>query len=80
MYSKYETLKKMDSVIISKIEFDNVIVWNERLNKNLCNPDDPFKKNMPRLRKLNPKNPAKPPAAKTEDEDGKNLGNWWSNK
>ena len=26
----------MDSVIVSKMEFDNVIVWNERLNATMC--------------------------------------------
>lgn len=31
MFSKYETLKKFDTVIITKTEFDNVLVWNERL-------------------------------------------------
>ena len=28
MFSKYETLKKLDNVVISRCEFDNVIVWN----------------------------------------------------
>ena len=28
MYSKFETLKKLDMVIITRLEFDNVIVWN----------------------------------------------------
>ena len=31
MFSKYETLRKLDTVIITKTEFDKVIVWNERL-------------------------------------------------
>lgn len=31
MYEKYETLKKLDSVLITRKEFDSVIVWNERL-------------------------------------------------
>jgi len=31
MFSKFETLKKFDTVIITKTEFDNVLVWNERL-------------------------------------------------
>lgn len=31
MYEKYETLKKLDSVLITRKEFDTVIVWNERL-------------------------------------------------
>ena len=31
MFKQYESLRKLDSVIISKNEFDNVLVWNERL-------------------------------------------------
>ena len=31
MFQNYETLKRLDSVIISKNEFDNVLVWNGRL-------------------------------------------------
>jgi len=31
MFSKYETLRKLDTVIISNTEYDNVLVWNERL-------------------------------------------------
>ena len=68
----------MDSVIVSKMEFDNVIVWNERLNATMCigpnKKDGTGREYKPRLKKLNPKNPAKPAAAKTEDEDGKNPG------
>lgn len=33
MYQRYETLKKLDSIIITNKEFDNAIVWNEHLNK-----------------------------------------------
>lgn len=32
MYAKHEILHKLDSVLISKGEFNSVIVWNERLN------------------------------------------------
>ena len=60
MFSKAETLKKLDSVIISNNEFDNVIVWNERL----------FKGMKEKMRKLRPADPKKPPA-KEEDENGK---------
>lgn len=31
MFAKHEALRKLDSVIISRVEFDNVLVWNERL-------------------------------------------------
>jgi hypothetical protein len=60
MFSQYETLRKLDTVIISKTEFDNVLVWNERLFASMhAKPG--------RLRKLRPKNP-KPVPAKEEDE------------
>ena len=59
MYSKFETLKKLDSVIITKLEFDNVIVWNDNGG------------NSKRLRKLRIDNPKQPPA-KEEDENAKN--------
>ena len=57
MYSKYETLKKLDSVLITRKEFDSVIVWNERL----------FAKQRSKLRRLQPENVKLPPEKK-EDE------------
>jgi len=63
MFSKYETLKKFDTVIITKTEFDNVLVWNERL----------FAGMQGKLRKLKPAEAKKPPA-KEEDENAKNGG------
>lgn len=70
LYANYQTLRKLDSVIISNTEFDNVLVWNERLFANMHKPN---KEGRPtnRLRKLMPKNPKVPPA-KLEDENGKN--------
>ena len=59
MFSKFETLRKLDSVIITKLEFDNVYVWNENSS------------NLKRLRKLRIENPRQPPA-KEEDENAKN--------
>ena len=61
MYSKSDAMRKLDSVIISQIEFDNVLVWNERL----------FACNQNRLRKLKPDNPKKPPAKEDDNADGK---------
>lgn len=58
LYQKHETLKKLDTVIVSNTEFDNVLVWNERL----------FKGMGAKLRKLRPAN-AKQPPAKEEDEN-----------
>ncbi|CDW82522.1 leucine-rich repeat-containing protein 51-like [Stylonychia lemnae] len=57
MYEKYETLKKLDSVLITRKEFDNVIVWNERL----------YATKRQKLRKLKPEN-VKAPPEKKEDE------------
>lgn len=58
MYRKYETLKKFDSVLITRKEFDNVIVWNERL----------FANQTKKLKKLKPENVKKPPE-KVEEEN-----------
>ena len=63
MFNKYETLKKFDTVIITKTEFDNVLVWNERLYQGM----------QTKLRRLKPAEPKKPPA-KEEDENAKNGG------
>lgn len=58
MYEKYETLKKLDSVLITRKEFDSVIVWNERL----------YATKRTKLRKLKPEN-IKDPPEKKEDEN-----------
>jgi Leucine-rich repeat (LRR) protein len=64
MYEKYETLKKLDSVLITRKEFDNVIVWNERLYAS--------KKN--KLKKLKPENVKAPPEKKEdENKNGQNT-------
>ena len=33
MYQQSETLKRFDQVLITKREFDNVIVWNEYIHE-----------------------------------------------
>jgi hypothetical protein len=33
MFRKHETLKKLDTVLVTSKEFDNVLVWNEVLIK-----------------------------------------------
>lgn len=33
MYQQSETLKRLDQVLITKREFDNVIVWNEYIHE-----------------------------------------------
>jgi Leucine-rich repeat (LRR) protein len=47
MYEKHETLKKLDNVLITRKEFDNILVWNERL----------FEKKKGNLKRMAPKNP-----------------------
>ena len=58
LYEK-SSLKKLDSVLITRKEFDTVIVWNERLYKSRKN----------KLKKLVPENVKQPP--KKEEEEGK---------
>lgn len=60
MYEKYEALKKLDSVLITRKEFDNVIVWNERL----------YASKRTKLRRLQPENVKKPPEKKEEETKG----------
>ena len=60
IYSKYETLRRFDTVIITQKEFDNVLVWNERLYACM----------QKKLKRLKPTNPKKPPEKK-EDENAK---------
>jgi hypothetical protein len=59
MYEKQETLKKLDSVLITRKEFDSVIVWNERL----------YAGQRSKLRKLVPDNIKEVP--KKEEEENK---------
>lgn len=56
MFSKYESLKKMDSVVITRKEKEGCFVWNKILNQ---------KKTFP---KLDPNKIKKPP----KEEDSKN--------
>jgi len=71
MFSQFETLRKLDTVIISKVEFDNVLVWNERLHAKMLEEGKS-------LRKLRPENAKKPPA-KEEDESSKTNNNQAAN-
>ena len=59
LYAKFESLKKLDNVLITKKEFDNVIVWNERL----------FETKRLKLKKLKPDNVK--PVPKKQEEEGK---------
>lgn len=58
MYEKHETLKKLDNVVVTRKEFDGVIVWNERL----------FVTKRQKLRRLVPENIKEVPK-KQEDEN-----------
>jgi hypothetical protein len=62
MYEKHETLKKFDNVLITRKEFDGVIVWNERLYKGK------------KLRRLQPTNIKEVPK-KQEEESKQGAGN-----
>ena len=59
MYEKYYSLKKFDTVLITKKERDAVVVWNTRLN--------PSKR--ANIEKLKKKDPTLPPAK--QEDDGK---------
>jgi hypothetical protein len=62
MFQKYESLKKLDNVLISNQEFDSTLVWNEMLNPSHLKT---------KLRKLKPENPKQPPKHVTEDPNKK---------
>ena len=59
MYDKHVSLKKLDNVLITRKEYDNVIVWNERL----------FATKRQALRKLKVENGKQVP--KKQEEEGK---------
>ena len=62
MFAKYETLKKLDSTVITKGEYDAKIVWNDRLNKESVGRG---------LRRIKPTVPIRGPPALQEDDDVK---------
>jgi hypothetical protein len=64
MYEKYETLKKLDSVLVTRKEFDTVIVWNERL----------YVSKKSKLKKLKPDNENLKRPPEKEEEEGKLQG------
>lgn len=80
MYQHAETLRRLDSVIISKNEFDAVLVWNQKLLLQYNVLPDPkmayedkekiqllFMKQMKRLK---PTEPIRRPPPKDEEENG----------
>lgn len=60
MFMKYASLRKLDTVIISNTEYDNVLVWNERLYAGMTK----------KLKKLRPQDPKRPPAKEEDDAQG----------
>ena len=60
MYTYYETLRKLDSVVITNKEMDNIIVWNEHLHT----------KRSKNLKRLVPEKVKRPPEPKEDDHGG----------
>ena len=58
-----QNLRRLDQVLVTNREYDNVLVWSERLVKNN------FSKN--RLKKMVPENIKLPPEPKVEEDDKK---------
>lgn len=54
-----QNLRRLDQVLVTNREYDNVLVWQERL---FCN-------NFKKLKKMVPQNPKLPPEPKAEEED-----------
>ena len=67
MYEKSETLRRFDQVLITKREFDNVIVWNEYIHAQdtkKLNKQKKFKPNEKNIRNY-------PPEKKEKSEEEK---------
>ena len=58
-----QNLRRLDQVLVTNREYDNVLVWSERLVKNN------FSKN--RLKRMVPENIKLPPEPKVEEDDKK---------
>ena len=56
-----QNLRRLDQVLVTNREYDNVLVWQERL----------FSGNFKRLRKMVPTNAKPPPEPKVEEDDKK---------
>ena len=56
-----QNLRRLDQVLVTNREYDNVLVWQERL----------YPKNFNKLRKLVPANAKAPPEPKVEEDDKK---------
>ena len=56
-----QNLRRLDQVLVTNREYDNVLVWQERL----------YPKNFNKLRKLVPANAKPPPEPKVEEDEKK---------
>ena len=56
-----QNLRRLDQVLVTNREYDNVLVWQERL----------YPKNFNRLKKLVPANAKPPPEPKVEEDEKK---------
>ena len=62
MYSNNnQNLRRLDQVLVTNREYDNVLVFSERLLKN----------SFKRLKKIAPENVKLPPEPKVEEDDNK---------
>lgn len=80
MYQHAETLRRFDSVIVTKNEFDAVLVWNKKLLLQYEVLQDPKKDYehqekekilfMKAMRRLKPQKPISEPPTRDEDDNG----------
>ena len=80
MYTYRETLRRLDSVIVTKNEFDAVLVWNQKLLLQynvLPAPGKAFEDRqkecevfIKHMKRLKPSEPVRKPPAKEEEENG----------
>jgi hypothetical protein len=80
MYQHSETLRRFDSVIITKNEFDAVLVWNKKLLLQYDVLQDPKKDGdnqekdkvafMKAMKRLKPQKPYNEPPDREEEENG----------
>ena len=65
MYTYNENLRRLDQVLVTNREFDNVLVWRENI----------FSGNYRKLKQLKPKNTKTVPALPKNDEEDKKASN-----
>ena len=80
LYQNSETLRRLDSVVVTKNEFDSVLVWNQKLLLQynvLPDPKKPIEDKrkeqelfMKHMKRLKPSSPIRKPPPKDEEENG----------